>query len=102
MIAMLRAVTVYFMENLSIKAKVLPRGHSSLVQVPYNGITDYFLTDVRNGSHPDAAMTQGGRVCCAVGVDVGLWIVNSTFHLPEQEAIRETEKTGGKKRSTST
>lgn len=64
--------------------------------MPCNGITDYFLTDVRNGSHPDAAMTQDGRVCCAVGVDVGLWIVNSTFHLPEQEAIRETEKTGRK------
>lgn len=47
-----------------------------------------------NVSHPDAAVTQDGRVRSAVGVDVGLWVVNSTFHLPEQEAIRVRKKTG--------
>lgn len=41
-------------------------------------------------SHPDAAVTQDGRVRSAVGVDVGLWVVNGTFHLSEQEAIKES------------
>lgn len=45
-----------------------------------------------NVSHPDAAVTQDGRVRSAVGVDVGLWVVNGTFHLPEQEAIRVRKK----------
>lgn len=47
-----------------------------------------------NVSHPDAAVTHDGRVRSAVGVDVGLWVVNSTFHLPEQEAIRVGKKAG--------
>lgn len=42
-----------------------------------------------NVSHPDAAVTQDGRVRSAVGVDVGLGVVNGAFHLPEQEAIKE-------------
>lgn len=46
-------------------------------------------------SHPDAAVTQDGRVRSAVGVDVGLWVVNGTFHLPEQEAINESQKKTG-------
>lgn len=45
-----------------------------------------------NVPHPDAAVTQDGRVRGAVGVDVGLWVVNGTFHLPEQEAIRRVRK----------
>lgn len=42
-------------------------------------------------SHPYAAVTQDGRVRGAFGVDVGLRVVNGTFHLAEQEAIKESE-----------
>lgn len=41
-------------------------------------------------SHPDAAVTDSRRVCCALRVDVGLWIMNSTFHLQQRTVpIRE-------------
>lgn len=44
-------------------------------------------------SHPDAAVTDGGRVCRALCVDVGLWIMNSTFHLQQRTVmIREGEE----------
>lgn len=35
-------------------------------------------------SHPDAAMAHHRCVCCALYVDVGLWVVNSTFNLPQK------------------
>lgn len=39
-------------------------------------------------SHPDAAVTDGGRVCCALCVDVRLWIMNSTFHLQQRPVMK--------------
>lgn len=97
---MVRAVTVYSIEtNAAIKAKKKKSASSrvggtlviSTSALPWNNR----LSSDRCGkhvSHPDAAVTQDGRVRSAVGVDVGLRVVNGTFHLPGQEAIKAVRK----------
>lgn len=34
-------------------------------------------------SHPDASMTHSRTISRALRVDEGLWVVNSTFNLPQ-------------------
>jgi len=42
-----------------------------------------FMTGVERRPHPDTAVAHGGSIRRALCVDVGLWVMNSTFHLSQ-------------------
>ena len=43
-------------------------------------------------SHPDTAMAHDRSISCALCVDVGLWIMNGTFHLSHNMKTGQTSK----------
>ena len=63
-----------------------------LLLCPCWSVSEQHVTLLYRRSHPDTPMTHNRWVSCALCVDVRLWIVNCTFHLPWNEKKKKQKR----------